>query len=188
MDLLKYTNIEQYYIYYDLTNKPTSRPIRLFVYYLMGLLLVGLSGSKQTIFINMFVYRTPCPYQRSWALFSCRSYFQTIHRLETSAYTHMCTSLSSLSPNSLPTTLSCQARYYPPTTSRRQSTQRSHTKRLLHSTSIAPRVWITSRAMYREWGGGRGKMEGIGQDLITPATPLEELVPSSYRSRFAGRR
>jgi hypothetical protein len=59
MDSLKYTNIEQYYIYYDLTNKPTSRPIRLFVYHLMGLLLVGLSGSKQTMFMNMFVYRTP---------------------------------------------------------------------------------------------------------------------------------
>jgi hypothetical protein len=61
MDSLKYTNIEQYYIYYDLTNKPTSRPIGLFVYHLMGLLLVGLSGSKQTMFMNMFVYRTPCP-------------------------------------------------------------------------------------------------------------------------------
>jgi hypothetical protein len=59
MDSLKYTNIEQYYIYYDLTNKPTSRPIRLFVYHLIGLLLVGLSGSKQTMFMNMFVYRTP---------------------------------------------------------------------------------------------------------------------------------
>jgi hypothetical protein len=59
MDSLKYTNIEQYYIYYDLTNKPTSRPIRLFVYHLIGLLLVGLSGSKRTMFMNMFVYRTP---------------------------------------------------------------------------------------------------------------------------------
>jgi hypothetical protein len=68
MDSLKYTNIEQYYIYYDLTNKPTSRPIRLFVYHLMGLLLVGLSGSKQTMFMNMFVYRTPC----RWVLLQSR--------------------------------------------------------------------------------------------------------------------
>jgi hypothetical protein len=60
MDSLKYTNIEQYYVYYDLTNKPTSRPIRLFVYNVIGLSLVGLSGSKQTMFMNMFVYLTSC--------------------------------------------------------------------------------------------------------------------------------
>ena len=48
------------YLYHNCTNKQTNRPISLFVYQIIRGLFVCLSGSKQTMFVKLLVYWTPC--------------------------------------------------------------------------------------------------------------------------------